>query len=117
MQVQNVLAHVDVDDFDEGIRWYAQLFGREPDRVMPEGCAEWQLTESGALQLYAKSDARPSAVVLAIDDIDATVEQVTERGLSLDVVDELGARFRLATIPDPWGNTITFAHANAISFT
>ncbi len=117
MHVQNVLAHVDVGDYDDGVRWYTQLLGREPDRLMMEGCAEWQLTDSGALQLYARPDARPSIVVLAIDDIDATVEQVTGRGLSLDVMDEVGARFRLASLPDPWGNTITFAHENVMTFT
>jgi predicted enzyme related to lactoylglutathione lyase len=116
MQVQNVLAHVDVADYDEGVRWYAQLLGRAPDRLMMDGCAEWQLASTGALQLYASADPRPSTVVLAIDDMDVTVEQVRERGMALDVVDELGARFRLASIPDPWGNTVTFAHENAMTF-
>ncbi len=112
MQIQNVLAHVDVVDFDLGVAWYERLLGRGPDRRPMENLAEWQLTDTAGLQVYRRRTRAPATVVIAVDDdVDAVAREVGARGLALEVQHATTGRFDLGTITDPFGNVITFAHA------
>lgn len=109
MRVQNVLAHFDVSDYDKSVEWYGRLLGRKPDRLPMEGCAEWQLADTGGLQVYRSDRAVGSTVVIAVDDIDDTVAQVNARGIRMKADNEPSGNYRLATIEDSSGNVITFA--------
>jgi len=109
MAITKVLASVPVADLQASLAWYARLFGRPADDIpMPES-AEWQLTEGGSLQLVHNPDhAGMGYVTLVVDDIDRQIAAVAEGGLELRHAP--GATFRLATIRDPDGNVLTFAH-------
>jgi len=107
MTVVNVLAHVELPDFDSGVAWYEGLFGRAPDRRPMDGSVEWQLNEHGGIQGYAGS-AGPASVIIAVDDTDAVAAEMTASGLQPEVATVPSGQFRVATIQDPAGNTIMF---------
>lgn len=110
MTIVNVLASLKVADFDAAVTWYETLFGRAPDRRPMDDLAEWQLAPSGGVQVFRnRAGAGATTVVIGVDEVDATVAELVERGLSLEASDVPSGRFRLATIQDPAGNTVTFA--------
>jgi glyoxylase I family protein len=107
--VINVLAVVPVAEFDACVQWYEQLIGRGPDRRPMDGCAEWQLAPTGGIQVYlAPDDAGSATVILGVDDVDAHVAELGRRGVEVEPFDVPSGQFRLATLQDPAGNTITF---------
>jgi predicted enzyme related to lactoylglutathione lyase len=110
MTVVNVLPVLPVGDFDAAVAWYESVFGRAPDRRPMNGCAEWQLAQSGGVQVY-RSDAGAGATtaIIGVDDVDALVGQLAGRGLTLEPFNVPSGQYRLALIQDPAGNTITFA--------
>jgi len=108
MKIENVLAHVDVSDFDRALSWYEKLFGRAADRNPMTGTAEWQLTENGGLQIYQQSGV-PATVVLGVLEVDAAVEEITGRGIAASVDESLSGQFRIANLVDPDGNTIVLS--------
>ena len=57
MGVTNTTTVLNVADHELGVAWYSDPFGREPDRRPMDGSAEWQLTATGDVMVYAKADA------------------------------------------------------------
>ncbi len=108
MTILNVMPELMVADFDAGVAWYQTFFGRAPDRRPMDGLVEWQLTEGGGVQVFHDTDsAGTTQITMAVDDMDAHVADLADRGISAEVFDAPSGRFRLATIQDPAGNTIT----------
>jgi predicted enzyme related to lactoylglutathione lyase len=108
MAVVNVLPVLMVEDFDAAVTWYEALFGRAPDRRPMDGCVEWQLAGSGGVQVYRDAEsAGGSTVIIGVDDVDAYVAELGGRGIGAETFDVPSGQFRLATIQDPAGNTIT----------
>ena len=105
MQFTNVLAVLMVDDFDSSAAWYERFFGRGPDRRPMDSCAEWQLADGGAVQVFGGPVAGGSTVVLGVDDVDARAAELAARGIDPEVSTTAGG-FRLATTTDPAGNTV-----------
>lgn len=109
MSITSVMANVTVADFDGGLNWYQRFFGRPADRRPMGGLAEWQLTETGVVQLVQDPDRGGSALLtLGVEDLDGDIAELAERGLAVGEVTE-GVIARVAAISDPEGNTITFA--------
>ncbi|MGY1774754.1 VOC family protein [Geodermatophilus sp. SYSU D00804] len=107
MHPSNVLAVLPVDDFLAAESWYRRLFDREPDRRPMSSCAEWQLTDGGAVQVIALPDApRGVTVVLGVDDADARAAELTARGIEPRLFTTPDGQFRLASCADPAGNTV-----------
>ena len=103
----NVLSGIAVADHEESIAWYARLLGRPADRNPMDGLAEWQVTGSGAIQLIHDPDrAGNSLLTLAMDDLEAYVAALSERGLAPGEINT-GMVSRFASITDPKGNTTT----------
>jgi hypothetical protein len=110
MGVTNTTTVLNVADHELGVAWYSDLFGREPDRRPMEGSAEWQLTPTGAVMVYADTDAAGRGhVIVGVDDVDAIATEVYEREIVLEPYTVESGQFRLAQIDDPSGNTVTFA--------
>jgi hypothetical protein len=57
MGITSTTAVLNVADHELGVAWYSDLFGREPDRQPMEGSAEWQLTDTSAVMVYADAAA------------------------------------------------------------
>ena len=99
-----------VADHDLAVAWYSDLFGREPDRRPMEPSAEWQLTDSSAVMVYADAEAAGgSTLILGVDDLDAHAAELYDREIVLEPYTVPSGQFRLAELTDPSGNTVTFA--------
>lgn len=114
MDVTNLYAAVAVSDIDEARDWYARLLGRKPDRQPMRIDVEWDLAGSGAGGLQVVQTDRPggSMVTIAVDDIDATVEEIRDRGIEIESSPHEGP-FWLTQVCDPDGNLITFSQPAA----
>ena len=108
MKFENVLAHFDVDDFDEALSWYEQFFGRPADQRPMDGTAEWQLSSGGGIQIF-RSAGSPATVVLGVADVDNIVSEIVGRGIEAAVDEKLSGKFRLAFVKDPADNTIVLS--------
>ena len=60
-KIANVLAEMIVSDHAAAVEWYAALFGRPPDRRPMDGLAEWQLSSTGGLQVFERSEEAGSS--------------------------------------------------------
>jgi glyoxylase I family protein len=110
MSIVNVLTTLQVDDFDSAVGWYEKLFGRAPDRRPMDGLAEWQLTACGGVQVYLNAAAAgATTVVIGVENLDAHVADLGGRGIGAEAFDVPSGKFRLATVQDPAGNTVTFS--------
>lgn len=108
MPIERVLAGLAVADIDAALAWYGRLLGRPADDVPMREAAEWNVTEGGSIQLVLDVDrAGTSQLALGVDDLDAHVALLAERGFPLEAIET--GMFRIATITDPEGNTVTFA--------
>lgn len=102
-----LFAGVPVSDIAVARSFYERLFGRPPDLVPHEREVAWQLAEGG--WVYVVEDpgrAGGSLLSLIVEDLDAEVAPVEERGL---VAERLpgGPPFK-AEVVDPDGNRVTF---------
>jgi len=110
MSIVNVLTTLQVDDFDSAVWWYEKLFGRAPDRRPMDGLAEWQLTAGGGVQVYLNAAAAGvTTVVIGVENLDAHLADLGGRGIGAEAFDVPSGKFRLATVQDPAGNTLTFS--------
>jgi predicted enzyme related to lactoylglutathione lyase len=110
MSYVNVLASLQVAQFDATVAWYERLFGRSPDNRPMEGCVEWQLAESGGVQIYNNPDrAAPATIIIGLDDLQAEQERLRERGITINPYDVPSGEFRLAQLTDPSGNTVVLS--------
>jgi hypothetical protein len=83
---------VAVTDFETALPWYEKLFGRPADDKPMEGLVEW-LFGAARLQLVKDLDrAGKSTVTLVLDDMKAYYEELDERGLISEALDEKNVR-------------------------
>lgn len=113
MPITNVLAVVTVTDFDAARIWYERLLGRPADRLPMAGCAEWQITANGGLQVVRNAGRAGKAfVTLGVVDLEGHLAYLAGRGLAAGAITEgkteSGQPLRTASINDPDGNLITF---------
>lgn len=109
MPITVMYAVVAVRDLDAALEWYERLLGRPADELPMDGLAQWQLSTGGGMQLLRDSDhAGGSLVTFIVDDLQAEMATLTDRGLT-DGAITTGDKARFTTITDPEGNVITFA--------
>lgn len=107
--ITSVMAVITVADFDGGLAWYERFFGRPADQRPMDGLAEWHLTETGVVQVVYDSNRGGSALLsLAVENLDGIIAELTERRFTVGDLIE-GVIGRIASIPDPEDNLITFA--------
>ena len=110
MGVTQTTTVINVADHELGVAWYSDLCGREPDRRPMEGSAEWQLTPTSSVMVYADTNAGGGpTLILGVDDVDAEAAALYEREIVLEPHTVPSGQFRLAELTDPSGNTVTFA--------
>jgi len=102
-----LFAGVPVSSIAPARGWYEGLFGRPPDLVPNEREVCWQLAEGGWVYLVEDEPrAGRSLLTLIVEDLEAAVAPVEERGL--DVVRLPGGPPFKAEVLDPDGNKVTF---------
>ena len=108
MTVQHVLAVIPVHDVDAARDWYTRLLGRGPDNNPMPSLVEWQVVPGAWIQVYMDPDrAGRTQLNLSVDDLDADVAALTDRGIEVGDGVEANKGVRLAPITDPDGNVVT----------
>ncbi|MDQ2871593.1 MAG: VOC family protein [Candidatus Eremiobacteraeota bacterium] len=101
-----------VKDAKRAIAFYRDVLGLEPSRVYPEDRgAEYDLPDGNTFGLWGGAgDVLPfqpsNGILLAVDDLDAAVATVKERGATI-VMETETPNCRMAMVKDTEGNTIT----------
>jgi hypothetical protein len=107
--VNHVLAGIAVADVDSAVGWFERLFGRPADARPMDGLAEWHFGECGVVQLIEDGDrAGRSLLTLAVDDLQAELSALGERGVEASAMDDKTSdKVRFAPLTDPEGNVVT----------
>ena len=108
MAIEHVLAAVPVTDLDSSRRWYELLFGRPADNNPMSTLVEWQVVPGGWVQVFAdQRRAGSTAVNFAVQDLDAHIDDLKQRGLEPGEIVVANKGVRLSALTDPEGNTVT----------
>jgi predicted enzyme related to lactoylglutathione lyase len=105
-----------VRDVEEAIQFYTGTLGFALEGRMPEDPSkpvEWAMVASGnASFMFQKPDGpkQPDGVVfyLAVDDADATIQELRTRGASVEGPVDQFYGYREATVTDPSGYKLVF---------
>jgi len=109
MAMQVLFAGVPVTDFSRSQDWYARLFGRAPDVVAHDREVMWQVTDGGWVYIVEEPDrAGGSLVAIAVDNLQAALDELDVRGLRGGPIEAQGEGARKATVTDPDGNVVAF---------
>jgi glyoxylase I family protein len=107
VSIEHVLAVVPVSDIDAANTWYEKLFGRPADNNPMPVLVEWQVVPGGWVQVFIDEERAGSGLVnFAVDDLEAHVAEVGQRGLQPGAIEDVNKGVRLATVTDPDGNVI-----------
>jgi hypothetical protein len=104
-----LFAGVPVPDIESGRAWYERLFGRPPDLVPHDREVAWQVSGDG--WVYVVEDAARAGnalVAVIVDDLDAELAGLAERGLAPGPTGTLGSGVLNSEIADPFGNKVSF---------
>jgi catechol 2,3-dioxygenase-like lactoylglutathione lyase family enzyme len=104
---RHVFAGIGVADYPAMRDWYERFMGRPADLVPNEIEVCWQLTDSA--WIYVKEDperAGNAFLTVLVDDLDAWLGELQERGIAPGPVDTNPDGVRTAVVTDPEGNTI-----------
>ncbi len=107
MDVEIAFTGVPVSALVIGQGFYERLFGRPAEVVVSDDEVMWRLAESA--WLYVVVDGGRAGNVLAtlsVGDLDATLAELGERGISPASVEVIEGAGRKATVPDPDGNSV-----------
>ncbi|WP_328319299.1 VOC family protein [Streptomyces sp. NBC_00388] len=108
MAFTRVLAVAPVTDIGTSVTWYERLFGRPADTRPMESLADWHVSASGWIQVFVSPEHAGKALLnLAVDDLDAALAELADRGLTAGEVSPGGQRARFAALHDPDGNRVT----------
>ena len=114
MGITTITTVLNVADHELGVAWYSDLFGRVPDRRPMEGSAEWQLTDTSGVMVYADAEAAGGGnLIVGVTDLDAHAAELRGRRIVLEPYVVPSGQFRLAELSDPSGNTVTFAETQS----
>ena len=107
MAVTHVFAGIPVAHRDAAVGWYERLVGRPPDLVPNDDEAAWRLTETGWMYVVADAGRVGSALhTLLVDDLDAFLAGLAERGITAGPVETIGDAVRGTVVTDPDGNRL-----------
>ena len=108
----DLFAGIPVADYTRALQWYERLFGAPPSFVPDETEAVWELAE----HRYVYIDVRPEHAghamhTIFVEDLDALVAQIGERGLAPAERETYSNGVRKVMYRDPDGNEIGFGGA------
>ena len=108
----DLFAGIPVSDYAAAVRWYERLFGAPPSFVPHDTEAVWELAEHRAVYIEERPEhAGHARHTLFVDDLDALVAQIADRGLTPVERETYSNGVRKATYRDPDGNEIGFGGA------
>lgn len=103
----DLFAGLPVTDFAKATAWYARLLGSEPSFLPHDTEAVWELGEHRFVYVVERPDrAGRAEVTLFLDDLDARVAEITERGIEPATRETYANGVRKVTYRDPDGNEV-----------
>jgi predicted enzyme related to lactoylglutathione lyase len=108
----DLFAGIPVTDRAAALAWYERIFGSTPSFVPNDTEAVWELAE----HRYVFIEQRPEHAwharhLVFVDDLDALIAQITERGLAPAERETYSNGVRKAAYRDPDGNEFGFGGA------
>ena len=108
----DLFAGIPVADYDRALAWYERLLGSGPAFLPNDTEAVWEL----AAHRYVFIEVRPEHAghamhTIFLDDLDARVREMADRGIEPTLMETYGNGVRKATYRDPDGNEIGFGGA------
>jgi catechol 2,3-dioxygenase-like lactoylglutathione lyase family enzyme len=112
LAIDVVFAGLPVAELEPALDWYGRFLGRPPDMAPNETERAWQLTDDGWLYVVEEGKrAGKGLATLLVDDLDARIGQLNERGIEAGEVERLSETTRKLVVIDPDGNRITLGEA------
>jgi predicted enzyme related to lactoylglutathione lyase len=111
-KVVDLFAGIPVTDYAAALAWYERLFGSPPAFLPNDIEAVWELAEHRYVFIEQKPEhAGHARHLLFVDDLDARVAQIAERGLTPTERETYANGVRKAAYRDPDGNEFGFGGA------
>lgn len=111
MSITRIFANLSCRDLAASTRWFAAVFGREPDRNPMTGLHEWDRGDAG-LQLYEKpEDAGRGTLTLIVEDMQKERRRLSDAGLEVTEI-EAADYTTIMRLRDPDGNLVVLAQPN-----
>lgn len=108
----DLFAGIPVTDYAAALPWYEKLLGGPPSFFPHETEAVWEVAEHRSVYIVQLPERAGNAVLtLFVDDLDARVGQIAERGLEPSQRETYGNGVRKLTYRDADGNEIGFGGA------
>lgn len=108
----DLFAGIPVADYAAALQWYERLLGYPPTFFPHDTEAVWELAEHRYVYIVQQPEhAGHARHTLFVDDLDALVERLAERGLDPMKRETYANGVRKITYRDPDGNEIGFGGA------
>ncbi|WP_405062635.1 VOC family protein [Kribbella sp. NBC_01505] len=108
----DLFAGISVSDYATAVGWYSQLLGTSPAFLPNDIEAVWELAEHRYLYIEVVPEhAGHAQHTLFVEDFDATLRGIAERGLEPSTRETYDNGVRHATFFDPDGNEISYGGA------
>ena len=108
----DLYAGIPVSDYAAALVWYQRLLGSPPTFVASDTEAVWELAEHRSLVIEQRPEHAGHAMqTVFVDDFDARIAQIADRGLEPTERETYANGVRKAIYSDPDGNEIGFGGA------
>jgi predicted enzyme related to lactoylglutathione lyase len=108
----DLYAGIPVGDYTAALAWYERLLGSPPTFVPDNTEAVWELAEHRSVVIEQRPEHAGHAMhTIFVDDLDALVGQIADRGLEPIKRETYANGVRKATYRDLDGNEIGFGGA------
>ena len=108
----DLFAGIPVADYAAALKWYERLLGSPPAFFPHDTEAVWELAEHRYVYIVQQPEhAGHARHTLFVDDLDALVAQIADRGLDPVKRENYSNGVRKTTYRDPDGNEIGFGGA------
>jgi hypothetical protein len=108
----DLFAGIPVADYAAALKWYEKLLGYPPTFIPDDTEAVWELAEHRYMYIVQEAaHAGHARHTLFVDDLDALVAQITERGLEPARRETYSNGVRKITYRDSEGNETGFGGA------
>lgn len=105
----DLFAGLPVADYERSVAWYERLLGIGPAFLPNDVEAVWELAENRYLFIEVRpEDAGHAMHTLFVDDLDARVQGIADRGIEPAERETYSNGVRKVTYRDPDGNEIGF---------
>ncbi len=109
-----LFAGIPVADYERSLAWYERLLGAGPAFLPNDVEAVWELAENRYLFIEVRPEHAGHAMhTLFVDDFDARVEAMADRGIEPAQQETYSNGVRKAIFRDPDGNEIGIGGAPA----